>query len=64
VSVDIGGTPRRVALCDRHLLALAQARSGGPDAERRQQRLAEMDAWQRTFREEPPFGVDVGMTLE
>jgi hypothetical protein len=49
------GTPRRMALCDRHLMAVQRARSSHPDAAKRQQRLAEMEAWQKVFGEPPPF---------
>jgi hypothetical protein len=47
--------PRRMALCDRHLMALQRARSSHPDAELRRRRLAEMEAWRRLFDEPPPF---------
>lgn len=61
IAVDAGGdTPQRMALCDHHLLAVQRARSGGPEAERHQRLLAEMEAWQRTFREPAPFGSMLG----
>jgi hypothetical protein len=49
------GAPRRMSLCDRHLIAVQRARSSSPDAEQRRRRLAEMEAWKRLFGEPPPF---------
>jgi hypothetical protein len=49
------GTPRRMSLCDRHLMAVQRARSSHPGAELRQQRIAEMEAWRKVFGEPPPF---------
>jgi hypothetical protein len=49
------GAPRRMALCERHLMDVHRARSDGPDAEERRRRVAEMEAWRRTFNEPPPF---------
>ncbi len=59
VSVEgVGGHAagvRRLALCERHLTAVQRALSSHSDAQSRKRRLAEMEAWTRTFHEPPPF---------
>jgi hypothetical protein len=49
------GAPTRMALCERHLSAIAHARAAEPGAESRERLLAESQAWERLFREPAPF---------
>lgn len=49
------GAPDQMALCERHLAAVEQARSGDPGSEERERRRAESAAWERVFQEPAPF---------
>ncbi len=56
ISVDAPqGAPSRMALCERHLGAVAEARAAEPEAEQRRRLRAESEAWRRVFRERAPF---------
>jgi hypothetical protein len=44
-----------MALCERHLIAVAQARDAAADSAARRQREAEREAWERAVREPAPF---------
>jgi hypothetical protein len=56
ISVDApAGAPNRMALCDRHLAAVRQARAAEPGAEDHERRRAESAAWERVFQEPAPF---------
>jgi hypothetical protein len=50
------GAPTRMALCHRHLAAVAQARAAEPGRGDLERRRAESAAWERLFREPAPFG--------
>jgi len=45
-----------MALCDRHVSAIARVRGEDPEARAQQRRAAESAAWQKLFGEPAPFG--------
>jgi hypothetical protein len=49
------GAPARMALCERHIAAVTQARHADPDGTAERRRQAEREAWERAFREPAPF---------
>jgi hypothetical protein len=44
-----------MALCERHIAAVARARNADPDGTAERRRRAEREAWERAFREPAPF---------